>query len=276
MRRSISRRLAALLAVGVLAAATPTAATAQTVNAVESTTSGNWAGYVADGTTFTSVSGTWVVPTAKSDSEGYSAMWVGLGGAGESSNALEQVGTESDYVDGEATYSAWYELVPKAPVTLKLTVHPGDRVSAKVTVSGTSVTVSMSNLTTGKSVTKTLHMSDPDTSSAEWIAEAPSVSTRDGNDQTLPLADFGKVTFTHAAATAEGHTGSVSDSGWSAEKIDLVSATGGFGGYPGRGRAVALATGGATTSSLSSSGSRFSVTWSESAAAPRYGYGPGL
>jgi hypothetical protein len=251
--RSIARRLTVLLVAAVLAGAMPSAAAAQSVNA---TTSSNWAGYVAGGTTFSSVSGTWVVPTAKSDSEGYSATWVGLGGAGSSSSALEQVGTESDYVDGEATYSAWYELVPKTPATLKLSVHPGDRVSAKVTVSGTQVTVSMSDLTTGKSVTKTLHMSDPDTSSAEWIAEAPS----DGGFGILPLADFGKVTFTHASATADGHTGSITDSRWTAEQVDMA---GGHGFHGGRG--IAVAAGAATTSSLSSAGSRFSITWSESA-----------
>jgi hypothetical protein len=257
--RSFGRRLAALLAVtALLGTAIPSTSSAAVV---ESTTSTNWAGYVADGTTFSSVSGTWVVPAAKRDSEGYSATWVGLGGADSDSNALEQAGTESDYVDGEATYAAWYELVPAAPVTLKLTIHAGDRVTAKVAVSGTSVTVSMTDVTTGKSVTKTLHMSDPDTSSAEWIAEAPSAEMRNGDYSVLPLADFGKVTFTSASATAAGHTGSIDDVAWSAEKVDLVSETGGFGGPPGRRELAAYSAAGAVTSSLSSSGSRFSITW---------------
>src|SRR4051794_10037288 len=201
---AMMKRLSALLAAAVLAAAMPSAANAQTVKAVEATTSSNWAGYVADGTSFSSVSGSWVVPTAKSDIEGYSATWVGFGGADSSSSGLEQVGTESDYVDGEATYSPCYELVPKAPGTLKLRVHPGDHVRAKVTISGTRVIVTMSDVTTGKTVTKTLPMSDPDTSSAEWIAEAPSGETRNGGFEVLPLADFGKVAFTGASATANG------------------------------------------------------------------------
>jgi hypothetical protein len=266
--------MAVLLAVGALSVAVPSAAVAQTTNAVESTTSNNWAGYVDTGTTFSSVSGTWVVPTAKSDSEGYSATWVGLGGADSSSSALEQAGTESDYVNGKATYSAWYELVPKAPVTLKLSVHPGDRVSATVSVSGTRVTVTMSDLTTGKTVTKVLHMSDPDTSSAEWIAEAPLAETGDGAFQVLLLADFGKVSFTGASATATGHSGSITDPAWTAEKVDMASMTGGYGGYGFHGRGdAALAAAGATTSSLSRSGSRFSVTWSDSGAYPGPSYG---
>src|SRR3954453_1904681 len=41
------KRFSALLAAAVLAAAMPSAANAQTVTAVEATTSSNWAGYVA-------------------------------------------------------------------------------------------------------------------------------------------------------------------------------------------------------------------------------------
>jgi hypothetical protein len=110
-------------------------------------------------------------------------------------------------------------------------------------------------------VTKTLHMSDPNTSSAEWIAEAPSASTRFGT-QVLPLADFGKVTFSSATATADGHTGSISDSAWSAERVDLVSSEGGYGGGGPGPRFASYATGEATTSSLRQSGSAFSVACS--------------
>jgi hypothetical protein len=262
--RMIPRRLAALLAVAAMLAV-PAAASAQTVNATEVATSSNWAGYVASGNTFSSVSGTWVVPRAKSDSEGYEATWVGLGGADESSGALEQVGTESDYVNGQATYTAWYELVPKAPVTLKLSVHPGDRMTAKVTVNGTTVVVSISDSTTGKSVTRTLHMTSPDVSSAEWVAEAPSVETGNGTYQVVPLADFGKVTFTSATATTtDGQTGTISDSAWTSQRVDLVSSGGGFRGGPGMGRREPSSVE-ATTSSLTGSGSRFSVRFNQRA-----------
>ncbi|HWK28617.1 MAG TPA: G1 family glutamic endopeptidase [Solirubrobacter sp.] len=268
----------ALLAVGVRPVA---AATAQTRYAVESATSNNWAGYVVGGKTFSNVSGSWVVPTAHSDTDGYSATWVGLGGASSSSSALEQVGTESDYADGQATYSAWCELVPKAPVTLKLTVRPGDHMTGKVTVSGTQVTVAIADTTTGTSVTKTLRMSDPDTSSAEWVAEAPSLESGDGNAQVVPLADFGTVAFTGATATADGHTGSISDGDWSAYKVDLVSdQAGAWGGGRMFGPdAVASGTGTATTSALARNGSSFSVRWTAAEAAAGSGgdggYGPG-
>ena len=170
-------------------------------------------------------------PTVRAGSgEGYSAFWVGLGGSSSSSTSLEQVGTEADWVDGHATYIAWYELVPRASVRLALTIHAGDRIAARVTVSATTVTVLLADRTTGASVTRTLHMSHPDTSCAEWMAEAPSSATP-GGYRTLPLADFGTVTFSGASATAGAHSGPVSDAAWTAERVQLTSAgQGGPGG----------------------------------------------
>ena len=83
------------------------------------------------------MSGSWVVPTAKCTAAGeptYSAFWVGLGGAGDT-EALEQTGTETNCsAQGTASYYAWYELVPKAPVRVDLPVSAGDHISSKVTV----------------------------------------------------------------------------------------------------------------------------------------------
>lgn len=67
-----------------------------------------------------------------------------------------------------------YEFVPAGPVTVKLKVRPGDRMTGAVLVSGTQVTVSLKNLSTHKRFSKTFSSVSPlDTSSAEWIAEAP-------------------------------------------------------------------------------------------------------
>ena len=42
----------------------------------------------------------------------YSSVWVGLGGYAQTSRALEQIGTEADCsAAGQATYSAWFEVV---------------------------------------------------------------------------------------------------------------------------------------------------------------------
>jgi hypothetical protein len=244
-------------------------ASAQTVDA-QLEQSGNWAGYAAQSKTgegFSSVSASWVQPAVSaSSSDSYSAFWVGLGGDNQQSQALEQVGTSAQVVGGQTQYEAWYELVPDPETKLDLAIHPGDHISARVTVNGTNVTVSLSDETTGQSATKTFQMSNPDTSSAEWIAEAPSAQTQ-GGYQVLPLADFGKVSFTNASATAGGHTGSISDPDWDVQQIQLgSSSTGGFVGGGGflsnAAGSNGQSSGGAAPGSLSSDGASFSVAYS--------------
>src|SRR5438128_1026718 len=53
----------------------------------------NWAGYVATGSNYTAVRGTWVVPTVSSSRIGIDATWVGIGGV--RSQDLIQSGTQA-------------------------------------------------------------------------------------------------------------------------------------------------------------------------------------
>ncbi len=264
----------------------------------ETASSANWAGYVVGGssssTQFKSVSGSWVVPTVKCTSgQSYSSFWVGLGGAnGGSSSAsdssswsdpssgmssssssasntsLEQAGTEADCdASGSPSYSAWYELVPSAPVTVSMAVHPGDHITTKVTVDGGNVTMQLNNTTTGGSFEKTLQVSSADVSSAEWIAEAPSQCSQGVSDCTpLPLADFGTAQFSGASTTTtDGHTGTISDSDWQSAAVQLSPGASdqGFGAqFTSYGSSNSA---GATPSSLSSDGSSFSVAYSADA-----------
>jgi Peptidase A4 family len=288
--------LAVLATAGTLAAGTtPSALAAST--AVGESTSANWAGYVAQGSSsgaapqFSSVAGSWVEPSTDCSSDnGDAAFWVGLGGASGQSGALEQVGTQVDCSSGgSGQHFAWYELVPAAPVRLNLSITPGDHVSARVSVTGTAVTVSLSDLSTGATATKTLQMDDPDVSSAEWVAEAPSLcqsgdATSTGDCTPLSLADFGTVTFTGASATANGTTDTISSSNWSAQAVQLSGASVAQAGYPGIVDSSTSATASAAPSSLSTDGSSFSVAWqsagSQSASSsypgdPPGGYVPG-
>ena len=267
-------RAAVAATVAALALATQPALAASTA------VSTNWSGYAVSGTTYKSVSGTWVQPTANctstSAATSSSAFWVGLGGNSTTSNALEQTGTEVDCLaNGTVRYSAWYELLPAGSVKVALKIHAGDRISAAVKVNGTAVTVSLKNATTGKSFTKTLRMAAPDISSAEWIAEAPSTLTP-GGTAVLPLTDFGTVSFKSAAATSTaGHTGTISDSAWTATKIQLESESSGRGPGGPYGPYTADATSGATATptNLTAAGSAFAVTWSEAATATGPGFG---
>jgi hypothetical protein len=257
--------LAAVAAAAICMAPTASAATTD----VNESTSANWSGYVAgDGSQqFSSVSGSWVEPTVDcTTSDGVAAFWVGIGGAGQGNGSLEQVGTQATCSNGSsADHYAWYELVPAAPVRLEVAISPGDHMAAQVSVSGTAVTVKLTDQTTGASSTKNLQMDNPDVSSAEWIAEAPSSCDQSGNCTPLALANFANVDFTNASATADGHTGSISDSSWGSHAVQLL------GGSQdqqdsGAGFASDTSSASAAPSPLSTDGGSFSVAWQSAAA----------
>lgn len=244
---------AALAAVaGTLAAAPAALAAPATPSDVVPQESSNWAGYaVSDATTvqtgttdptqtaplqFSDVTATWRIPkvTCSAGNPSYSAFWVGLGGFSSDAQALEQTGTDADCSSaGKPVYYAWYELVPDPSQQVKLKVSAGDLVTASVLVNGTDVLVQVKNRTRKTNFTKHLTMAEPDVSSAEWIAEAPSACTSQGGlCRVLPLANFGTVNFTNVATIANGHPGTVIDPTWSAAAISLVpdSSRGIFGG----------------------------------------------
>jgi hypothetical protein len=187
------------------------------------------------------------------------AYWVGLGGLHTSSRALEQAGTEGDCDrNGVVHYSAWYELVPAGSVRVHLAVHPGDQIFASVTVAGHAVQLALADRTTGATFSKTLRAATLDTTSVEWIAEAPSVCDAAGRCFTQPLAAFDPVSFAGARATSTaGHAGSITDAAWSATAIDLSA---GEGPPLGRRFSAPVAGAGATTGDLNASGDAFTIT----------------
>jgi hypothetical protein len=213
--------------------------------APSATTSTNWSGYAvtAPSGTVTAVSGSWVVPTASGTGTAYSSAWVGIDGF--NSNSVEQIGTDSDVVNGRATYYAWYEMYPNPSYEIALAVRPGDRITASVTYSSGTFALALTDASTGKGFTISQTAPGASRSSAEWIEEAP--SSRSG---ILPLADFGTISFSGAQATINGTTGAIDNPAWSSsvEQINMVTS------------------GGAakdSTSKLTDSGSTsgFSVTW---------------
>ena len=199
-------------------------------------TSSNWAGYAVSrsGTRFHKVTGSWVQPaaTCAPGRRAFSAYWLGLGGFHRSSRALEQIGTEADCSSrGRPFYLAWYEIVPAAPVTIPMTVRPGDSMSASVTVRGRSTTVRLVDVTRGRQFVAHLRASRVDVASAEWVVEAPSACAR-ARCRTLPLANFGSAGFSQTLATTTGgHRGTITDTAWTATAIALrADARGSLGG----------------------------------------------
>jgi hypothetical protein len=243
-----------------LATAAVVALAAAPAAMADSSESSNWAGYAVHRARvdFTKVVGTWRQPkaTCTPGQPTYSSVWVGIGGYSVTSQALEQIGTEADCTaSGRQSSSAWLELVPAASQAVKVPVAPGDRVRALVSVAGRQVTLALTNFTRHRTFTRRLRASKLDTTSAEWIVEAPSVCSA-SSCQTLPLANFGSTGFTAASAvTTAGHTGTIDDRRWMTTKITLAEGGRRFISAGTRPSATA------TPSSLTARDSAFTVTY---------------
>ncbi len=174
----------------------------------------HWSGYLVDlnlenrSQGVTSVSGTWIVPSASvSKNDTFSSVWVGVGGYGETS--LIQAGTEQHCVDGQLEYFAWYELLPKTINRIHtLTIYPGDSVTTTITLLDfeyNSWLITLVDHTRGTSFQKTVTYNST-MKSAEWIVERPTV-----NGKISTLADFGTATLTNCTATINDVSGSISN-----------------------------------------------------------------
>jgi Peptidase A4 family len=182
----------------------------------------NWSGYAAYGSTFTDVKGSWVQPTAdcsglKGQKLTIASFWVGLDGY--TSNTVEQTGTDVDCVGTTALYYSWYEFYPASPVFggADQTPQPGDRMDAEVSVANGTVTTTLHDVDQGWTLTATTPAAKLAFSSAEWIAEKPAHL----------LTSFGSVDFTSAAAsTTSVNDGKIDNGGWSNDAITLVDHNG--------------------------------------------------
>jgi hypothetical protein len=241
----------AVLAVSIAALVASGTAAAAPVLYHDVASSTNWAGYAATGSTFTDVKGSWVQPavTCAAAASTYSAFWVGLGGFSDGNGGLEQIGTDSDCHNGRPFYDAWYELLPAGSVTVPLVISPGDTISAEVTVNGAAATLTLTDVTKNQTFSTQATPSLIDTTSAEWIAEAPSNCSR--RCTALPLANFGTVQFNGSSTTANGHVGTISDATWSSTAIQLGGGAGS-----------------ALPADLSSDGSSFAVAYQAVPATP--------
>lgn len=217
----------------------------------DTVTSTNWGGYAVQAASkFTYASGTWTEPTATctSSTTEYASFWVGLDGY--SSDSVEQLGTDSDCDGRTPSYYAWWEMYPANSVELstsKYPVQPGNSLTATVSVSGSTFTLTLKNNSAGWTFTTTQSGSGLAQSSAEWIAESPEICN--GSRCSLAkLADFGTVGFTSATAATGG----------SQEPISYFTADGGP-------HEIVCETSSGTVraqpSALGSGGNNFTVTW---------------
>ncbi|WP_335979399.1 G1 family glutamic endopeptidase [Streptomyces sp. CA2R106] len=148
----------------------------------------NWGGYVARGSGFTDISGSWTMPevTCNSTNDLY-APWIGIDGYG--SSTVEQTGVQVDCSNGSPEYSAWYEMYPAAPVYYDESVDAGDAFTASVVDNGGGAyTLKLSDTTKGWSKTTQKSLSADDVS-AEAVIESPTGSYPSFDEQ-----DFSGIT----------------------------------------------------------------------------------
>jgi hypothetical protein len=153
------------------------------------------------------VNSSWAVPTVSVSLQNtYSAAWIGIGGQLDSDSTLIQVGTEHDCVNGEPTYSVWYELLPGNSFTLTNNVASGDKIIASITLVNPDTdewSIEISDLTKAQSFERNVTYGSSRLS-AEWIVERPTVGNSLGT-----LADFGTITFTNSHATFNNTVGTI-------------------------------------------------------------------
>ena len=170
----------------------------------------NWSGYADTSTTkgtFSEVSGQWTTPKVTCTAEDtITSEWVGLDGW--TSSTVEQDGTLDWCFKGTPTYFTWYEMYPAGTIEVGTSLAPGDKITATVSRSGTSYTLSLTDAThSANSFTKTATCAAAtcvDTS-AEWIAERPAFAIG-----IAPLADYASWKLTAATETASGKSGTIS------------------------------------------------------------------
>jgi hypothetical protein len=200
-------------------------------------TSSNWSGYAVTGGTYSTVTASWVQPAVRCSGTAYSSFWVGIDG--DTSNSVEQTGTDSDCNGSTPVYQAWYEMYPKFPVYFSNPVAAGDHFTATVTTNGRgSFTLTLADTSRGWTQTTTQQLKKARLASAEVIAEAPS-----GSGGVLPLANFGTVSFSGSKVNGSALTSSTPG-------IDAITMTTSSGAVK------------AQPSSISNGG--FSVTWKHS------------
>jgi len=218
------------------------------------TISENWSGYAAtSGKKFNYVHSTFVQPaiTCPGVKNEWTSNWVGLDGFNNAT--VEQDGTFAHCGGPQSTtsvYKAWYEMYPAGSVNV-FTVHPGDVIDTAVSYAQGQFTLTVSDLTTGKSASDVAACATCQRASAEWIIERPALCNNALTKCFLTrLADFGTSTMGGTQARVAGGT---------------VKGIGGFVNYP-INMVGPLASGGFisldTVSPLS--GKTFTATWDRS------------
>lgn len=179
--------------------------------------SSNWSGYAVDTSTYSAITGQWVVPAvSRTKGPTYSSSWIGIDGFNNSN--LIQTGTEQDYSSGSAQYYAWWEILPAAETEIPDPVSAGDHMSASIVNDGNGDwTITLKDTTQGWTFSTVQAYSGPGTS-AEWIEEAPTIG-----GHVATLAHYGQTTFNPGTVNGGNPSLVVSDGGVMIQRRTQVS-----------------------------------------------------
>jgi hypothetical protein len=212
-------------------------------DSVTTLSSQNYAGWADRNGKFTSVAGSWVVPSVKCTKKNQAlGIWVGIGGL-TSQQDLEQDGViivcDTSH---HAQYVGFYEILPAVAQILDGPVQPGDHFSASVNLVRKGLfNFQLHDITQGWSFTHQGKKSGAHLASAECIVEAIS----DNNNHIEPLVKFNTINISGCR-----ENGNPIGAGPSVLEIFMLSQrTGAFKAKP---------------SDLSANGTAFSVQWGQS------------
>ena len=186
------------------ASATPLVASADlsiavfpAASSISTADSSNWSGYIELNGPFTSVTGTFSVPSLLPhiSSSDLMAEWVGIDGGTLGDSALIQAGFNEVPDPNDPgnpkgfVIQPWWEILPAAETYItNVSIQPGDRVTVTIEqISGTDWSITLTDDTNGGTFTTDQTYSGPATT-AEWILEALTA-----NGSVAPLAPFSPV-----------------------------------------------------------------------------------
>ncbi|HXM57805.1 MAG TPA: G1 family glutamic endopeptidase [Candidatus Dormibacteraeota bacterium] len=166
----------------------------------DSVTSLNWSGYVVTGGagTFTHAEAFYTEPSFGSSvcATNSEVTWAGIGGW--NSGNLAQDGT-SHNVPGLANHQAWWEILPASITAVNLTAHAGFTFDASTRRISGGFRFFLMDSESGQTVAFDVSSSRYDGSSAEAIAERPTV-----NGSFTNLSNFGTLTVSTSRANDKG------------------------------------------------------------------------
>ncbi|WP_368490138.1 G1 family glutamic endopeptidase [Clostridium sp. BJN0013] len=196
--------------------------------------SSNWAGYIvtpaSESDSYTSISGSWTVPSISSNNENtVAAQWIGLGGI--DSSDLLQMGTMEELENGQPVAVVFWEQLPDVAQNI-MTIPINSTISVNIYNSSGYTWNLTFTVTTPSAEVKTQTISTTlDSSyaegigtSAEWISEDPS----DVYGQLVPLANTDVVKYESAKVNGN----SLSDSSNTICPVAMESSSGNIVIYP--------------------------------------------